>query len=292
MEAFVSLPPITLIGGPTASGKTALALRLARECGAEIVNADSQQIYADLCILTARPTPEEQAQAPHHLFGVADAAEAWSTGRWLRKIQAVLAGIGERGNAAIIVGGTGLYFHALTKGLADIPLADRGPSETIYDSIGEAAFRRELADLDPAAEARIHPADRQRLVRAHAVATQTGRSLTDWQVGTVPLLAAGSYRGLVLEPTRDSLHRRIAMRLDAMVEAGALAEVAALMARGLDPELPAMKAVGLRELAQHLAGETNFNEAMDFAIAATRQYAKRQSTWFRNQTHGWERVAL
>lgn len=198
--------------------------------------------------------------------------------------------IAQRGNQAIIVGGTGLYFHALTKGLADIPAADRAPSEARYEAVGEARFRRELADLDPAAEARIRPADRQRLLRAHAVATQTGRSLTDWQRETVPMLSPGSFEGLVLDPPREVLHRRIEMRLDAMVEAGALAEVAALMARGLDPELPAMKAVGLRELAQHLAGETGFNEAMDFAIAATRQYAKRQATWFRNQSPAWRRV--
>ena len=284
---------IVLIGGPTASGKSAFALNLARETGGEIVNADSMQIYAGLSVLTAAPTPEELAASPHHLFGVADAADGWSVGKWLQAAATVLADIAARGRTAIVVGGTGLYFRALTHGLADIPPVpetQREVSALLYAAQGEHEFRDVLAALDPEAEARIESGDRQRLLRAHAVAIATGKSLTAWQTDTKPTLAEGTWRGVVLDLPRAQLYDRCDARFGLMVENGALEEVAAMEARGLDPALPALKAVGYRELAAHLRGETSLDEALDAARQETRRYAKRQLTWFRNQTPDWEKV--
>ena len=284
---------IFLIAGPTASGKSALALRLAEQIGGEIVNADALQLYADLRVLSARPSAEEEARAPHHLFGIADAADGWSVGRWLRAATAVLDEIAVRGRPAIVVGGTGLYFRALTQGLADIPPVPetaRAEAERLYDEAGEAAVRTALREADPAAEARIGPSDRQRLCRALAVARATGRALSDWQARTRPTLATESWRGAVLEPSRAALHDRCDARLLSMVDQGAVAEAVALCARTLDPRLPAMKAVGLRELAAHARGETTLAQATAAAQAATRQYAKRQLTWLRNQTPDWPRI--
>ena len=286
-------PPITLLAGATASGKSALALKLARETGAELVNADSMQIYAGMPVLTAGPTGEELAQAPHHLFGVVDAANGWSVARWLEAASAALAEIAARGRPAIVVGGTGLYLKALTHGLADVPPVSetqREVSALLYAALGEPEFRDILAELDPAAETRIEVGDRQRLLRAHAVAIATGKSLTAWQTDTRPTLAEGSWKGLVLEPPRAELYDRCDARLGVMVENGALDEVAAMEARGLDPALPALKAVGYRQLAAYLRGEISLDAALDDARQETRRYAKRQMTWFRNQTPDWERV--
>ncbi|MDO9336369.1 MAG: tRNA (adenosine(37)-N6)-dimethylallyltransferase MiaA [Caulobacter sp.] len=287
-------PRIWLIAGPTASGKSALALRLARETGGEIVNADALQLYADLTALSARPTPDETAQAPHHLFGVADGADGWSVGRWLRAALPVLEAVQGRGRPAIVVGGTGLYFKALTEGLADVPAvpdALRDAVEARYDAEGEVAARDRLAIADPAAAARIAPGDRQRLTRALAVLEATGRPLSAWQAETRPILPEGSWRALALEPPREDLYARCDARLEAMLSAGALAEVAALTARGLDPRLPVMKAVGVREFAAHLAGEITLSQALEDARRETRRYAKRQLTWLRNQAPGWPRAA-
>jgi tRNA dimethylallyltransferase len=193
----------------------------------------------------------------------------------------------------VLVGGTGLYFTALTTGLADIPdvpVELRDAAGAAFDAGGEAAFRRRLAGVDPAAEARIEAGDRQRLTRAWAVAEHTGRALSDWTAGTTPLLEPGSWTGLVIEPDREALYAQCDRRVAQMVEAGALDEVRALVARGLDPALPAMKAVGVREFAAHLAGEASLTAAIEATRQATRNYAKRQLTWFRNQTPGWARV--
>lgn len=282
---------MTLIAGPTASGKSALALDVAARTGAVIVNADSQQLYADLRVLSARPSVEEEARAEHRLYGVADAADAWSVGRWSRAALDLLAGL--EGRPVLFVGGTGLYFTALTKGLADIPdipTEARDAADRAFAAEGEAAFRRRLAALDPAAAMRIEAGDRQRLTRAMAVAEHTGRALSDWTAATTPLLAPGSWTGMVVEPDRAALYARCDARVARMVEAGALEEVRGLMARGLDPNLPAMKAVGVREFAAHLAGETSLEAAVEATRQATRNYAKRQLTWFRNQTPGWARV--
>ena len=293
VAVMTALPPILIVAGPTASGKSALALRAAAALGGEIVNADATQIYRDLRILSARPPPEEVAQAPHHLFGVVDASEAWSVGRWQAAALEVLEGIAARGRTAIVVGGTGLYLRALTHGLADIPQpppAVRAAARAAYDRDGEAAFRSVLRLRDPAAETRIMSGDRQRLLRAFEVFEATGRALTDWQRQTTPPLAPGAWRAVVLEPPRPVLYARCDARLQAMIEAGALDEVATLMARGLDPLLPIMKAVGLRELAAHLRGETDLATALALAQQETRRFAKRQSTWFRNQTPDWPRA--
>ena len=282
-----------LIAGPTASGKTALALRLAETIGGEMVNADALQIYQDLRVLSARPSPAEEALVPHHLFGMADAADAWSVGRWLAAARPVLEAIAARGKAAIVVGGTGLYFRALTQGLAQLPAIPpevRRSARERFDRIGEAAFRAELACVDSAAEARISPGDRQRLTRALEVHAATGRALSDWQADAAPAFAR-DFQAVVLEPPREALYARCDARFASMVHAGALEEVRALMARGLDPALPAMKAVGVRELGAHLSGELGLEAAIALGQQQTRRYAKRQMTWLRNQTPDWPRIA-
>lgn len=287
-------PLITLIAGPTASGKSGLALEMAGRTGALIVNADSQQLYADLNILSARPSAEDEARADHRLYGVADAADAWSVGRWSRAVLPILAEQADQGRPVLLVGGTGLYFTSLTTGLADIPeipVKVRDTAGAMFDDEGEAALRRRLAEVDAAAAARIEVGDRQRLTRAWAVAAHTGRSLSDWTADTSPLLAPDSWTGLVVEPEREALYARCDARVAQMVEGGALEEVRALVARGLAPDLPAMKAVGVREFASHLAGETTLEQAVEATRQATRNYAKRQLTWFRNQTPGWKRHA-
>jgi tRNA dimethylallyltransferase len=285
---------VWLIAGPTASGKSALALRWAETTGAEIINADSMQLYAGLRVLTARPSAEEDARARHHLYGVADAAETWSVGAWLRAATKALADIADRGRPAIVVGGTGLYFSALTQGLAEVPAIPddvRADVRERLERLGEDAFRQALAQADAEAAARIAPGDRQRLARAMEVATATGRSLTAWQASTTPLLAEGAYRALVLDPPRDALYARCDARLGTMAAGGGLDEVRALMARRLDPALPAMKALGVREFARHLAGELTLDQALSLARQETRRYAKRQITWFRNQTPHWPRTS-
>ena len=251
------------------------------------------QLYADLRLLTARPSPEEEAQAPHHLFGVADAADGWSTGRWLRAATKALGEIADRGRPAIVVGGTGLYFSALTGGLAEVPPVPpdiRAQARADYEILGEDAFRARLAETDPEAAARIAANDRQRLVRAWEVMAATGTALSDWQARTDPALAPGSWRAVALEPPREALYERCDARLVAMVEAGVLEEVAALMARNLDPALPLMKAVGVREFAAHLRGEISLAEALAAAQRETRRYAKRQMTWVRRQMADWPRI--
>ncbi len=284
---------ITLIAGPTASGKSRRALEMAETTGAAIINADSQQLYADLRILSARPSAEDEARVPHHLYGVADAAEAWSVGRWTRAVMPLLSELKAMGRPALLVGGTGLYFSALTKGLADIPDVPpeaREEALALYDTEGETAFRLRLATFDPPAEAAIESGDRQRLTRAYAVARATGRSLSDWRASTRPLLAPGASDRLVIEPERAALYAACDARVDAMIAEGALEEVRALTARGLDPALPAMKAVGVRELAAYLAAGTTLADATAAMKQATRNYAKRQLTWFRNQCGDWPRA--
>lgn len=293
MEPRVSEPRIWLIAGPTASGKSALALRLADALGGEIVGADSMQLYADLRLLTARPSAEDEARVPHHLFGIADAADGWSVGRWLRAARETLDEIAARGRPAIVVGGTGLYFRALTKGLSNVPPVPapvRGEAEADYDLMGESVFRGRLGAADPAAAARIAPGDRQRLVRAWEVFAATGTPLSDWQASGEPVLGEGAWRGVALDPPRPALYARCDARLAAMVEMGALDEVAALAARNLDPALPLMKAVGFREFAAHLRGETTLEAALAAARQETRRYAKRQATWMRGQMADWPRI--
>ncbi|WP_332773953.1 tRNA (adenosine(37)-N6)-dimethylallyltransferase MiaA [Phenylobacterium sp.] len=286
-------PRIWLIAGPTASGKSALALRLAETIGGEIINADALQLYADLRVLSARPSPEEEARAPHHLFGVADAADGWSVGRWVRAATGVLDEIAARDRPAVVVGGTGLYFSALTDGLADIPpvaAEARAEAERDFDTLSEIAFRSRLAFNDPVAAERIAPGDRQRLVRAWTVFAATGTALTEWQSRTEPALALGSWRTVALDPPREILYERCDTRFEFMLHDGAITEVEALAARGLDPALPALKAVGYRELAAYLQGKLSLEQAQAEAQRETRRYAKRQSTWMRGRMAAWPRI--
>ncbi|MET0293524.1 MAG: tRNA (adenosine(37)-N6)-dimethylallyltransferase MiaA [Phenylobacterium sp.] len=286
-------PRIWLIAGPTASGKSALALRLAEALDGEILGADSMQLYAGLPVLTAQPSVEEMARVPHHLVGVADPGEAWSTGRWLRAAQESLSEIAARRRPAVVVGGTGLYFTALTEGIAEIPPvppAVRARASAEFADLGEAAFRDRLRAHDPAAASRIAPGDRQRLVRAWEVFAATGKALSDWQADTRPPLAADDWTAVALDPPREALYARCDARLEAMVASGAVEEVRALLARRLDPGLPAMKAVGVRELAEHLAGQAPLVDALAAAQLQTRHYAKRQATWMRGRMTGWPRI--
>jgi tRNA dimethylallyltransferase len=286
-------PQVWLLAGPTASGKSALALDLARRLGGEIVNADALQIYRDLRILTARPGVADESAVRHHLYGSTDGAEVWSVGRWLSAAQAILNDIAARGRVAIVTGGTGLYFRALTEGLADIPpvpVKARIQAQSDLATRGEEAFRVDLAKIDPAATARIAPGDRQRLTRAMEVWLATGRSLSHWQAASPPGLAPSKWRGLVLEPPRDVLHARCEARVVQMVQAGVLDEVAALMNRNLPADRPVQKALGYRAFADHLAGRLTLEDAVTQAQAQTRRYVKRQSTWLRTQMTRWQRL--
>jgi tRNA dimethylallyltransferase len=288
----MSKTPGWLIGGPTGSGKSALALRLAVEHGGEIVNADSMQVHRDLRVLTARPTEAEEAQAPHHLFGVVDAAETWSVGRWLAAAKVVLAEIAARGRPAIVVGGTGLYFRALTQGLADIPAIPaeaRAESKAMLARVGEVEFRERLTAVDPAAVQRIAAGDGQRLTRAWEVYVATGRSLSSWHAETAPPDDT-SWRRLVLDPDRATLNERLDARLTRMVEKGALDEVGRLVSRDLPSAAPAMKALGVAPFSAHLRGEITLDDALTLAQRDTRRYAKRQATWFRHQATDWGRI--
>lgn len=287
------MTPGLLIAGPTASGKSALALAAAQALGGEIVNADSMQIYDGLHIVTARPDVAEEAQVPHHLFGCVDPAERWSVGSWTDAALRVMADIRQRGRVPILVGGTGLYFAALTHGLAPIPeigAAARERATALLRSSGPEALHREAVALDPVAAERVEPGDRQRLLRIVEVGYQTGQPISAFREQTEPLLPPGSWRGVVIDPDRDALYRRIDARFDRMLEMGALEEIRGFMARRLDADLPAMKALGVPPLIAHLRGELPLDEAVEAAKRETRRYAKRQLTWIRNQMTDWPRI--
>jgi tRNA dimethylallyltransferase len=277
--------PVLLVAGPTASGKSMLALALAEALNGIVVNADSMQVYRDLAVLTARPGRAELARAPHRLYGVLDAAELCSAARWSGLAEIEIAEAGRAGRLPILVGGTGLYFRALLRGLApmpEIPEAVRRKARALHKELGGAKFHALLAGLDPETAARLHPSDSQRLVRAYEVVTGTGRSLGDWQ-RSESAHVRGNAAAILLMPPRDVLYRAIDRRFEAMVAAGAFDEVRALMKRGLSPDLPALKAVGVPEFARHIAGELSLDDAIAAAQQASRRYAKRQMTWFRHQ---------
>jgi tRNA dimethylallyltransferase len=284
-------PTAILIAGPTASGKSALALTLAEKFGGTIVNADSMQAYRDLRVITARPTPAEEARVPHRLYGHVDAGENYSVGRWCRDVGEALNEIAAQGRVPILVGGTGLYFKALTTGLAavpPIPAEIRGQVRARMASEGAAALHGELASLDPVTAQRLMVNDRSRISRALEVVLATGRSLTDWHREGMPALVDSARAAKIfLTCERKQLVARIETRFAAMLKAGALDEVRALEWRRLDPLLPAMKAHGVPGLIRHLNGEISQDEAAAGAIMDTRRYAKRQLTWFRNQMKDW-----
>ena len=273
-----------LIAGPTASGKSALALALSRRTGAAIVNADSMQIYRDLRIITARPTEAEEREAPHLLYGHVDAAERYSAGSWLKDAARVLD---EAKTPPVFVGGTGLYFSALLKGLSSIPpVSDAVRAAVAAEVEGKepAALHEILAREDAETAAQLRPSDRQRILRALEVFRATGRGLASWQREPGrPVLLPGEYDAIFLQTDRDALARRIDARFDKMLEEGALDEVRSLATRNLDPKLSAMKAHGVPWLIRHLRGEVSLDEAAHHGKLETRQYSKRQETWFRNQ---------
>jgi tRNA dimethylallyltransferase len=283
-----------LIAGPTASGKSALALELAQGTGGIIINTDSMQVYRDLRVITARPTPEEEAAVPHRLYGHVDAAVNFSAGSWVADAALALAEARAHHRLAIFVGGSGLYFKALTRGLSSVPpiaVAIREDVRARLERDGVEALHAELAQRDPASAERLKPRDRSRIARALEVAEATGRSLTDWhRDGLPPLLPRGQFRALFVGPDREQLYARIDQRFEAMLSSGALEEVAALATRRLDPLLPAMKAHGVPALIRHLKGEITKDEAAAIGRADTRHYAKRQFTWFRHQLPEFEWV--
>lgn len=280
-----------LIAGPTASGKSALAIRLAEALGGVVINADSMQVYADLHIITARPIPAEEARVPHRLFGHVDGAENYSVGRWLADARAALDRCKQEGLRPIFAGGTGLYFKALLEGLSTIP--------PVPDSVRSALRARHahtptpelhalLAERDAALAVRLGENDRQRIMRALEVLEATGRSLMSFHEDREPGPLAGErVTRLFLAPERDLLRARIDARFDMMIAGGALDEVARLAARELDPALPVMRAHGVPALIAHLRGTLSLDEAVLRGKADTRAYAKRQFTWFRNVLPDW-----
>ncbi len=284
-----------LIAGPTASGKSALAIALAERLGGTVVNADSMQVYRDLRIVTARPSPEDEARVPHRLYGHVDAAENHSVGRWCADAKAALDEIWGAGRLPILAGGTGLYFKALTQGLSVVPPTPpdiRAAVRARCDAEGAAALHAELVRRDPATAARLKPGDRMRIARALEVLEATGRPLADWHGDGMPaMLDPDNALKLFLDVDRVELSRRIDARFDGMLAQGALAEVGALAGRHLDPMLPAMKAHGVPWLRRHLAGEITLAEAAEGGKADTRRYTKRQVTWFRHQMPGWSPMA-
>ncbi|MEM8853629.1 MAG: tRNA (adenosine(37)-N6)-dimethylallyltransferase MiaA [Pseudomonadota bacterium] len=285
-----------LIAGPTACGKSALAMARAKALGGTVINADSMQVYRDLEILTARPSAEDIEAVPHALYGHVDAAERHSVARWLLEVEAAIAASRDAGRPPVIVGGTGLYFAALTEGLSAIPAIPddvRAHWRARQEVDTPEALHAALAERDAVMAARLRPSDPQRIVRALEVFEATGRSLATWQaVREDPILPLDdTVDAVVVTPDRADLRERIAQRFAAMMDGGAVDEAARLAARGLDPTLPAMKAIGVAPLTAFAQGRLDRAEAVDAAILQTRQYAKRQETWMRNRFAHWRRVA-
>lgn len=280
--------------GPTASGKSALALALARRLGGEIVNADSMQVYRDLRVLTARPTPVEEAEVPHHLYGHVDAAERYSVGRWLADAIPAIGAIKTRGKTPIVVGGTGLYFKALTEGLAEIPAPPpeiRERLRLLLNRDGAPAMHAALARVDPGSASRLSPHDAPRILRALEVWETTGAPMSEFHASTSPALPPPAWAGVALTPGRERLYQAINARFELMLQHGALNELRALAARELDPSLPAMKAHGAPALMAHLRGELTLPAAAEIARRDTRRYAKRQFTWIAHQLKDWPTIA-
>lgn len=274
---------IILIAGPTASGKTSASIKLAQVNDAVIINADSMQVYEDLRIISARPSEEEVAQAPHYLFGHRSGAEAYSVAHWLEDVRPLFEKFRAESRKMIFVGGTGQYFNALLEGIS--PMPDIMPEiRNKIRSMIDVPTEELHTMLDEKAAKELRPSDRQRITRALEVYQSSGKSIIDWQAekGEAMIPDEMSVKKTLVMPPRADIHERINMRFDKMVEEGALQEIQALMQKGLDPSLPVMKAIGVPQLAAHLVGELSIEEAIEKAKAATRQYAKRQSTWFNN----------
>ena len=284
--------PAILIHGPTASGKTKLAIALARRLDGEIVNADAMQCYRDLDVLTARPDAAELAAAPHHLFGHVDATDRHSAGDWVKEATAEIARIGGAGRVPVIVGGAGLYLTALTDGLSDIPPVSDEARETARARVASdlSGARAELEARDPQSAQRIEPHDRQRTARALEVLLETGLPLSHFHGKATPVLQPASWLGVTLTPPRDVLYQRIDRRVDAMMKAGALEEARRLWARGLERDLPCMRAHGMPGFCDHFEGRASLEDAIERCQRDTRRYAKRQMTWIAHQFTLWPRV--
>lgn len=284
-----------LITGPTASGKSALAVRLAAEHGGVVINADSMQVYDTLSVLTARPQPEDMGGIEHRLYGHVPAGAAYSTGDWLREATTLVGELRERGKRPVFVGGTGLYFRALTGGLSDMPAIPEDIRERVRARLaaeGAEALHRELAEHDPETAARLMVGDGQRIVRALEVIEATGKSISTFRSTSGPaVIDPERAEKIVVLPDRAVLAARIDRRFGLMLKAGAVDEVKALLAQGLPLAMPVMKAIGVPQIAAMLAGEMREADVIERGAAATRQYAKRQMTWFRNQLdESWRRI--
>jgi tRNA dimethylallyltransferase len=279
---------VVLIAGPTASGKSALALRLASERRGAIINADSMQVYRELRVVTARPTVEDEVAVPHRLYGHVSGVQDYSTGQWLADARAAIAACFDEGLVPIITGGTGLYFKALEEGLAEVPTI---PADIkTYWRIAEGDLHARLVKRDPAMAARLNPSDLQRIKRALEVHDATGKSLLWWQEKGASEAALKDFavERIHVSVPREELHARAAVRFDQMLKQGAIEEVRALPV--MDPKRPIMKAIGVPEIQAHLAGVMTLEEAREKAVIATRQYIKRQDTWWRGQMKGWVEV--
>ncbi len=279
-----SLPKVIVVAGPTASGKSALALAIAEEFNAVVVNADSQQCYRDLPILTARPTPQEEARAPHRLFGTLGPTEKDSGPAWGRRAAQAIAANADR--TTVLVGGSGLYLQSLMVGLPAMPEiapAFRAAAKALLQEIGHDAFHARLTQRDPVIAARLKVGDTQRILRAWEVVEATGRPLSAWQADPPRPAVAAHFLPFLILPPRAAVIAAGNGRFDRMIAAGALAELQTLLATGIPLSAPVMRALGAKPLAAHLAGEIGLPAAVELGKIATRQYAKRQSTWFRHQ---------
>ncbi len=284
-QADAPAPDALIVAGPTCSGKSALAVELARRLDGVVINADSMQVYRELRVLTARPTAEEEQTVPHALYGVRAAAEPGSAAWWRGEALAAMNAARACGRLPILCGGTGLYLSALTRGIADIPdpgVEARTEARGLLEEFGPAALHRRLQQADPATAATLRSSDGQRLARAWEVWRGTGRGMADWHADVQPP-ANQRFRMVLLDPARDDLRNAIAFRFDGMLEAGALQEIEALARLALDPALPAMRAHGVPELLAHHRGEATLAEAARRTVLATGQYTKRQATWFRRR---------
>jgi len=284
------MKPIICIAGPTASGKSAWAISLAKSLSGEIINADALQVYRDLQVLSARPTEDDMGDVSHHMFGHIDGSIRYSAGEWLREVQPVILDILVRGKTPILVGGTGLYFKGLTEGLAAVPTPDASAladAQRILDDEGISVLRDRAETLDPKATAKVLGNDPQRLLRIVSVATGTGKPLSQWQADTKPIIPKTYWRGAVILPERASLYERINHRYAHMVKNGGLDEAKRVMKRDLPSDIPMMKAIGLSPLIAYLRGDHSLESALETAKRDTRRFAKRQYTWFRGQAKDW-----